>query len=188
MKKYPDRAFEMAIKKLSESDFSEVYALVEADKNYLSKCYKHGKPLLAIAAQCGFSELAAWLIERCADVNQRFDARSPVTGKTTRGLTALMVCLNHDVFLVLAKAGADLNARADNGNTVFCRLTLKEDAELLETAYTHGARPTEAEVAQLLGYVNGRILQHKGIVQKLNDNFNSLGDHLERIKLLLATV
>ena len=84
---------------------------------------RNGNTALKVILGQGNLEILKLFIESGADVNQRINYKSRVDGREEFGYTPLFYATEVEAIDQLITHGADVNARADDGETVLMRLS-----------------------------------------------------------------
>lgn len=129
--------FELAFR----NDGSGIRAAVASGADPAATEPSGGHTPLQVASAASALDAASALIEAGACPNQRFAKQSVVSGRVRVGQVALMYARNKELVLLLARAGADLDAADGDGWTALAIAVENCDSDVVQTLLSLGASP-----------------------------------------------
>jgi hypothetical protein len=173
------------LNRLCGGDFTVLDELANFEGGYLTMCNQRWSPLLAVASRLNLLELTNELLKRGAEVNQRYEDRNPVTKFLVARMSAVMEAKSSTVLKELITAGADLQARSSDGQSVFTHLAWRNDPEMLSLFADHSV-PERKEVEYFIYDNAHKITYDEKFGGTISKHALAVKAKLQAMKLVLA--
>lgn len=142
---------------VATGDVEALAQLIDSAPELVEERSKWGNSPVKLAAESRQVAALRLLLERGADPNARLHLVSPVSGRVDSGFTALMAAGSLECITTLADAGANVNARDDQGRSVFKHQAMLLNADRMELLKELGVNVDDAELRGLLDYARDEL-------------------------------